>query len=119
MHDISVVSDLNDRTEFWQICELDQKRRLIKIESYTNGILFQEIYFESENDLIYAKDTKQMMPKNHFAQSIWNGEYFTQNGEILITISLGHGKTESEDWQAESIFELCQQRLKELKSFKN
>ncbi|MDG4946150.1 hypothetical protein NMK71_06960 [Weeksellaceae bacterium KMM 9713] len=117
--DISVVSDLNDRTEFWQICELDQKRRLIKIESYTDGILYQEIYFEAENDLIYAKETEQMMPKNHFAQSIWNCEYFTQNGEVLSTMSLGHGKTESEDWQAESIFELYQQRLKELKSFKN
>lgn len=83
--------------------------------------LFQEIYFETENDLAYAKKKKneQLMPKNHFAQSIWNCEYFTQNEEILSTISLDHGKPVSEDWQAESIFELCQQRLKELKSFKN
>lgn len=81
--------------------------------------LFQEIYFESENDLVYAKKNVQLMPKNHFPASIWNCEYFTQNEEILSNISLGHGKTESEDWQAESIFERYQQRLKELKNFKN
>lgn len=119
MQYFSVVSDLNDTTEFWQICELDQKLRLFKIESYKDGILYQEIDFESENDLIYANEKEQLMPKNHFTQSIWNCEYLTQNGELLSTISLGHGKTESEDWQAESIFELYQQRLKELKSFKN
>ena len=117
--DISVVSDINNRTEFWHICELDSEQRMIKIEYYTDDILYQEIYFESENDLIYAKEAEQLMPENHFLHSIWNCEYYTENGEILSTISLGHGKTESEEWQAESIFELYQQRLKELKSFKN
>ena len=33
VQDFSVVSDLNDTPEFWQICELDQKPRPIKIES--------------------------------------------------------------------------------------
>ncbi len=70
VQDFSVVSDLNDTPEFWQFCELDQKLRLIKIVSNTDGILYQEIYFESENDLIYANEKEQLMPKNHFAQSI-------------------------------------------------
>ncbi len=44
VQDILVVSDLNDTTEFWQICELDQKRRLFKIESYKDGIISRDIF---------------------------------------------------------------------------
>ena len=43
---IDAVSDFNDKTEFWNICNLKNGNRIITIESHEKETYYQEIYFE-------------------------------------------------------------------------
>jgi len=45
----------------------------------------------------------------------WNCEFYAENGELVALISLGHGKTEDEEWNPDVIFEMYKNRLTELK----
>lgn len=116
--EIDAVTDFNGKTEFWDICELENGNRIIKIESYKGDTFYQEIYFEKNGDLIYAKETEHYMPKNHFMQIAWNCEFYAKNGELIALMSLGHGKTENDEWDAEEIFEMYKNRMAELKKVK-
>jgi len=109
------ISDFNDKTEFWNICNLKNGNRIIKIESHEKETYYQEIYFEKNGELVYAKETENYIPKNHFTQMSWNCEFYAENGELVALISLGHGKTEDEEWNPDVIFEMYKNRLTELK----
>ena len=49
--------------EFWSICELKNGNRILEIKSHNGGVFYKEIYFESNGDLIYAKEIENFMPK--------------------------------------------------------
>ena len=115
---IDAVSDFNNKTEFWNICNLKNGNRIITIESHEKETYFQEIYFEKNGKLVYAKETENYMPKNHFTQMGWNCEFYAENGELISLISLGHGKTENDEWNPNVIFEMYKNRLTELKRIK-
>ncbi len=115
---IDAVSDFNDKVEFWNICNLKNGNRIITIESHEKERYYQEIYFEKNGELVYAKETENYMPKNHFTQMSWNCEFYTENGELIALMSLGHGKTEDEKWNPDVIFEMYKNRLTELKRIK-
>ena len=59
------------------------------------------------------------MPKNHFAQMSWNCELYIEKGKLISLISLGHGKTEDDNWNPEVIIKMYKTRLTELKKIKN
>ncbi len=115
---IDSVTDFNGKIEFWNICNLKNDNRIITIESHKGDTYYQEIYFEKNGDLIYAKETENYMPKNHFTQMAWNCEFYANKGEIITYMSLGHGKTEDDKWNPEIIFEMFKNRLIELKRIK-
>lgn len=115
---VDVVSDFNGKTEFWNICKLKNGNRIITIDSYKKDTYYQEIYFEKNGELIYAKETENYMPKNHFTQMSWNCEFYAKKGELIALMSLGHGKTEDDKWNPDVIFEMYKNRLTELKRIK-
>ncbi|NHN24600.1 hypothetical protein FIA58_002830 [Flavobacterium jejuense] len=115
---VNAVTDINNKKEFWSICQLKNGNRILKIQSYEKEIYFEEIYFEKKGSLMYVKETENYVPKNHFNQMSWNCEYYTKNGELLTLISLGHGKTEDENWNPDYIFDRYKRRLSELKKIK-
>ncbi|CAL2088269.1 hypothetical protein [Tenacibaculum sp. 190524A05c] len=115
---IDAVSNYKGKKEFWNICELENDNRIITIESHEDDTYFQEIYFEKNGNLIYAKETENYIPKNHFTQKIWNCEFYIKNLELVSLISLGHGKTEDDKWDPDVIFEMYKNRLTELKQIK-
>lgn len=114
----SAVTNFNGKTEFWSVCALQNGNRIITIQSHQEDTYNQQIYFEKNGDLIYAKETENYMPINHFTQMVWNCEFFAKNGELLTIISLGHGKTEDDEWDPDSIFKLYKTRLSELAQIK-
>ncbi|WP_299114656.1 hypothetical protein [uncultured Winogradskyella sp.] len=116
--EVDVVTDFNGKREFWRVCNLKDNYRIIKIESHIKDTYYQEIYFEKKRDLIYAKETENYMPKNQFTQMAWNCEFYTKKGELITLISLGHGKTEDDEWNPEIIFEMYKSRLEELEKIK-
>lgn len=115
---IDALTDFNGKAEFWRICDLKNGYRIISIESHKGSVYYQEIYFEKNGDLIFAKETENYMPKNHFIQMAWNCEFYAENGKLISLISLGHGKTEDEEWNPEIIFTMYKNRLKELEKIK-
>lgn len=116
--EIDAVSDFNGKSEFWNICDLKNGNRIIKIESHNADTFYQEIYFENNGNLIYAKETENYMPKNHFTQMAWNCEFYIQNGELITLVSLGHGKTEDDEWNPDVIFDMYKNRIAELNKIK-
>ncbi|WP_130736514.1 hypothetical protein [Flavobacterium sp. J27] len=116
--EINAITDVNGKTEFWSICNLEKGNRIITIESHEKETYFQEIYFEKNGKLIYAKETENYIPRNHFTQISWNCEFYTENGKLITLISLGHGKTENEEWNPEIIFDMYKNRLSELQQIK-
>ena len=114
----TAVTNFNCKDEFWSICVLKNNNRIVTVEWHQGDTYYQEIYFEKNGDLIYAKETENYMPKNQVTQMQWNCEFFTKNGELLTVISLGHGKTESDEWDPDSIFQLYKTRLAELEKIK-
>jgi hypothetical protein len=112
------ISEFNGKTEIWSVCNLKNGNRFIRIESYKNETYFQELYFEKKGKLRYAKETENYNPKNGFAEMKWNCEFFLKNGKLMTNISLGHGKTEDENWNPESIIEMYKKRILELNKMK-
>ena len=116
--EVIAITTLNKKKEFWSICELKNGNRILKIASHDKDIYYEEIYFEKKGMLIYAKETENFIPENYFKQMSWNCEFYTKNGALLTLISLGHGKTEDENWNPDSIFDSYKKRLAELKRIK-
>ena len=116
--EVNAITDFNAKKEFWSICELKNGNRILKINSHDNDFYYEEIYFEKKGALIYAKETENYVPKNYFKQMSWHCEFYTKNGVLLTLISLGHGKTEDDNWNPDSIFDSYKKRLAELKKIK-
>jgi len=115
---VDAIIDIHGKTEFWKICKLDHEYRILQIESYKENTYYQEIYFEKEGALIYAKETENYIPKNHFTQIPWYCQFYVKEGKLLTYISHGHGKTETDTWNPESIFEMYRKRVLELENIK-
>ena len=109
------VAGINGKNEFWSVCTLQNGNKFITIESYQDEIFFQEFYFIQSGKLRYAKETANYTPKNGFAQMRWNCEFFFENGELKTHTSLGHGKTETDDWSPNSIYKIYKNDCKNLK----
>lgn len=112
----NAVTNSLGKTEFWKVCVLKNGNRIIQIESHSDEIFNQEIYFEKNGQLRYAKETENYMPLNSFSQVPWNCKFYFENGELATFISLGHGKTENDTWEPESILEMYKNRLAALKN---
>ncbi len=111
---VNAVTDFNGKTEFWKICETDNGKRIIRIESHEETNLYEEIYFEQNGELIYAEESINYMPINHFTLQHWNCQFYAEKGKLVSLMSLGHGKTEDDEWNPEIIFEMHKNRIAEL-----
>ena len=111
---ISAVTNFNGKTEFWRICNTEDGKRIIRIESHAGENLYEEIYFEQNGALIYAVESINYTPMNHFTLQPWTCQFFMEDGKLMSLMSLGHGKTEDDHWDPDIIFEMFATRLKEL-----
>jgi hypothetical protein len=58
------------------------------------------------------------MSEDNTVWASWNVEYYFKNNKLFTYISLGTGKTESNDWYPEEIFSFYERRMNELKKVK-
>jgi len=117
-YSVDAVTNFNEKKEFWNICNLLNQDRIIQIQSHHNSVYYKEIYFEKNGKLVYAEESEQGIPDNHYVQITWKCQYYAEDGKIVSHMSLGHGKTEFENWEAESIFDLYRKRLAEFNKIK-
>lgn len=115
---VNTVTDFNGKTEFWTICETDQENRIIKIDSHEEQTLYQEVYYEQNRELIYAEESIKYMPINHYVLQTWTCQFYAEKGKLVSLMSLGHGKTEDNEWNPEIIFEMYKKRIAELNKIK-
>ena len=116
---VDAVTDFNGKTEFWQICETENGKRIIQIDSHAETVLYEEVYFEQNGELIYAEESIKYMPINHYTLQPWTCQFYTENGKLVSLMSLGHGKTEDDEWNPEIIFEMHKSRIAELNKIEN
>lgn len=102
-HTIDAVTDCNGHPEFWTVGQPDAYTQSFRITWYNEDQLCTEIYLLKEGRLIYVLEEVKRMPPNHYTQSVWRCEYFIKDGKIIDYTSLGHGKTEDDAWEPESI----------------
>ena len=109
----SMDYDMTKKNENWSVYEFDNKR-IFKIESKKNNTTFIETYYEVDGQLRYAQE-KEISFINTPDAMEWNCEYFLENGTIKTIMSLGHGKTERDDWDSNEILTTYQKRKSSLK----
>lgn len=111
---INAVSDFNGKKEFWQICNTINGKRIIQIDSHKENALYEEVYYEQNGELIYAEESIKYIPINHYVLQTWTCQFYTEKGKLISLMSLGHGKTEDDEWNPEIIFEMHKKRIAEL-----
>lgn len=100
---IDAVNNFNGHPEFWYIDQIDDRTRSFRISWYNGKYLHTELYLVQSENLIYALEEIKTMSFNQYAQSVWRCEYFIKGNTIIDYVSLGHGKTEDDTWEPESI----------------
>ncbi|WP_273565329.1 hypothetical protein [Maribacter halichondriae] len=114
----NAVTNSDGKIEFWKVCTFENGNRILQIESHSEQTFNQEVYFEEDGKLRYAKETRDFMPMDSFTQVAWNCEFYFEKGQLATYISLGHGKTENDEGEPESIIAMYQKRLKEFAAIK-
>ena len=115
---ITAVTDFEDKTEFWSFGHQGDSLRSYQIESYEDERLYTEYYVEYKGQLIHAVERETWIPMNHYPQQGWNCVLFIDQGEIIHMSSLGHGKTESDDWSPEEMITHFYQRKNQAEQIK-
>lgn len=115
---ITAVTDFEGKTEFWSFGSQGDTLRSYQIESYEDERLYTEYYVEYKGQPIHAVEWEEWIPMNHFPQHGWNCVLFIDQGEIIHMTSLGHGKTESDDWSPEEMITHFYQRKKQAEQIK-
>ncbi len=113
------ISILNGKKELWKISSLENGKQILEIESYDNGKFCREVYYGKNGVLMYAVDSDSYIKENSIQCDIWKCEFFIKDGRIYSEESLGHGKTERDDWDPNIIFQMFKKRKKELKILQN
>lgn len=115
----SNIKNYKVKTTFWDVCENEDKVQIIQIKSLFDSCHREEVYFEKEGDLVYAFESVIHFTIDPFSETHWSCSYYMGKGKLIYYESQGHGKTEDDSWEAESILELYKKRLEELEGLRN
>ena len=86
-----------------------------------NSTAYSEKYYFKEGSLIYAYESIVFfLPDLGIDQgTMWAGDFYFAKGKLIDHVTLGHGKSEKDDWDPEKeILERLEKRKKELRSLK-
>ena len=103
--------------ETWQHFDNKQLARII-INYTIDSTDYTEEYYFKDGFLIYAYEEEisnfPSLGKNEY--SAWSGGFYFSKGKLIDHVTLGHGKSESDEWDPEEILERLEKRKKELTS---
>ena len=102
-HTIDAVTNFNGHPEFWTVGQPNARTQSFRITWYHEEQLYTEIYLLKDGRLVYALEEVKQIPLNQYTQSVWRCEYFIKDDRVIDYTSLGHGKTEDDVWEPESI----------------
>ena len=97
--------------ETWQHFDNKQLARII-INYTIDSTDYTEEYYLKDGFLIYAYE-------GIVKYTAWSGGFYFSKGKLIHHVTLGHGKSESDDWDPEKeILQRLEKRKKELDSLK-
>ena len=111
----STIFEVNGKKELWKVYTLENAKQIMEIESTIKNEYNKEIYYSKNGELLYAKEIHRYLDKNGEILSNWECELFIKDGKLYSEISLGHGKTELDDWNPNIIFKMFEKRKNGLK----
>jgi hypothetical protein len=93
------------------------KVEVLKV-NFQDGILFfEEEFFIRNGEPVFAYE-KETATKDDEVIHEWSGEYYFEDGKIFDIETLGHGKSETDDWEPEKeIPKLYRKRIKQLNNY--
>ena len=104
------ITNFDAPTEYWFSTDLSDEIQSMRITYYQNPHHYEEHYITENGKLIYAFESKLFVPYNHELQQMWNCAYYIKDQSVFDYISLGHGKTEKDDWDPQEIDTQFQRR---------
>jgi hypothetical protein len=98
-------------------CIFFLKVEVLKV-NFQDGILFfEEEFFIRNGEPVFAYE-KETATKDGEVIHEWSGEYYFEDGKIFDIETLGHGKSETDDWEPEKeIPKLYRKRIKQLNNY--
>ena len=84
----------------WSYCTIDSHTEIVIITFHKEKTKYREIFCLSQSQLVYAKESQISDYENPLE---WSCEYIIRDNKIVNYSSLGHGETERDDWEPESI----------------
>jgi len=98
----------------WDICQANKQTRIITIKHKKKEIKYTELYVIRHGKLVYAFEQQMDDRKGH--EWIWNCQFgIVDEKEAEVLSSLGHGKTEDDNWDANEIIAMYKKRMHQLK----
>ena len=104
------------KNEKWDICYASNHLKIITIKYFKKTVKYEESYFIRSGIFEYAFEEET----DHLTGSHWNCKFAIINEkEAMILSSLGHGKTEDENWDPDEIIGMYKVRIKQLEELEN
>ncbi len=102
--------------DLWIIIKLGEDSNLVSIQWIEDSITLYNEKFSVHNDCLFHAYEGLIY---HFEDSLyrieWNCDYTIEGGKIVHHISMGHGETETDDWEPNSIFDQWEARKSDYK----
>lgn len=105
-------------TSKWFYYKINDSVEIFKYNEISGGVFYQEIYRIINGKLIYAIEQIESNHTDELNSVSWNCEYAIKDNKVVDYISLGMGKTETEWWEPESIFEQYESRVEKFEALK-
>ena len=99
----------------WDICQANRQTKIITIMYKKQDVKYTELYFVRNGKLVYAFE-EQIGGNNDW---IWNCRFgIVDEKEAEVLSSLGHGKTEDDNWNPNEIIKMYKKRMIQLRKKK-
>ncbi len=102
--DIKKLVRSGDTLTTWKVCKRETYQLTIR-ERYTGSTWVRALYFGKGGELFYAQEKILRSAKNGVTEFEWEITYWAHEGKLIHYLSHGHGRTEEDGWQAESVFD--------------
>ena len=90
---------------------LANKTAIVKIDRRfkNRGDSVYQLFYFRNNKLIYCTETIISYYNQHNVQDTmtWSGSFYFSDGKLIDYVTLGHGKSETEEWDPEADMLIC------------
>jgi len=103
--------------EVWTYAEMENNVVFVCITKEIDDMEYLEEYILQNDKLVFAFESEQLILSP--GQNPWNCQYVIKDNQVINYSSLGHGETESDEWEPESIIEQWKSHEKNFNQVKN